>query len=193
MTSISGISAISGSYSVQFATTQRADRPRGGQDPLEPVARALGLSTSDLKGQLQSGQSLTGLADAKGLSHEDLIAAIKAGKPGDAPAGPNGVSDDDAAGRIAAQPGLPGGPRGPGGAGGDPGGGGSDGSEGPAGLRDGSKVQQLNALLGNGGDAAGDLSKLSATDLVKKFQTQGVDLNQLRSVLESGDLLDVKA
>jgi hypothetical protein len=38
-----------------------------------------------------------------------------------------------------------------------------------------------------------DLTHLTPNQLVQRLQTKGVDLDQLRSVLNSGDLLDVKA
>jgi hypothetical protein len=180
VTSISGVSAISSSYSVQLQSTSRSQRPRDGQDPLASVAKALSLSTDDLKSQLKDGKTLSDVAEAQGVSHDDLVAAIKAGKPGNAPANPDGVSDDEMAEKIASGQG----PQGP-----PPGGGGPGGPGGPAGLRDSSKVQQLNTLL----SSDDDLTKLSASQLVQKFQSKGVDLDQLRSVLNSGDLLDVKA
>ncbi|GAA2379743.1 hypothetical protein [Dactylosporangium salmoneum] len=177
MTSISGISGISGSYGIQFQASRPPQRPKDGQDPLEPVAKALSLSAGDLKSKLEDGSSLNEIAEQQGVSHDDLIAAIKAGKPSDAPAAPDGVSDDEMAEKIAAQQGRPGPP---------PGGG----AGGPAGLRDSSKLQQLGTLLNSDTD---DLSQLSATELVKKFQSKGLNLDQLSSVLNSGDLVDVKA
>jgi hypothetical protein len=176
VTSISGVSAISSSYSVQLQSTTRSQRPRDGQDPLASVAKALSLSTDDLKSKLKDGKTLSDVAEARGVSHDDLIAAIKAGRPSDAPASPEGVSDEKIASGQR--------PQGP-----PPGGGGPGGPGGPAGLRDSSKVQQLNTLL----SSDDDLTKLSASQLVQKFQSKGVDLDQLRSVLNSGDLLDVKA
>ncbi|MER7274181.1 hypothetical protein ABT369_06995 [Dactylosporangium sp. NPDC000244] len=188
MTSISAISSISSSQSVQFSGVQRPERsPRqGGQDPLQSVAKALSLSADELKSQLRDGKSLSDVAEAQGVSHDDLIAAIKAGKPSDAPANPGGVSDDEMAEKIADRQGMPGrgqgGPGGPGGPGGGPGG--------PAGLRDDSKVKQLSTLLDSD---TGDLSQLSAAELVKKFQSQGVGLDKLTSVFNNGDLLNTYA
>jgi hypothetical protein len=168
VTSISGISGISSSYGIQLAGTRTAPRPMDGQDPLTSVAKALSMSTDELKGQLRDGRSLSDVANAQGVSHSDLIAAIKAGKPMDAPAGARGVSDDETAEKIADR----------------------TGSGGPAALRDDAKRQQLGQLLGTGSE---DLTDLSPNELVQRLQTKGVDLDRLRSVLDSGDLLDVKA
>ncbi|WP_432824906.1 hypothetical protein [Dactylosporangium sp. CA-092794] len=153
MTSISGVSAISGAYGAAY------DR----KDPLATVARALSLSTGELKRQLRDGKSLSDVASAQGVSHDDLIAAIKAGRPSNAPANPSGLSDDELAEKIADRKGSPG-------------------------RRAG--LERLSAALDTD---AGQLTSLSAADLVKKLRSRGYDLDQLRSVLNSGDLLDVNA
>ncbi|WP_327003962.1 hypothetical protein OHA72_54420 [Dactylosporangium sp. NBC_01737] len=178
MTSISGISGISGS----FATAQTALRPpppKDGKDPMAAVTKALGLSGDELKSKLDSGQSLAEIAEQQGVSHEDLIAAIKAGKPADASAVGSAAEEeqDAAAERIAAQKGRPGPP--PGGPRG-----------GAAGLTDESKLQQLSILLETDSES---LRGSSATDVVKRLQDKGIDLSQLRSVLNSGDLVDYAA
>ncbi|MEV4512755.1 hypothetical protein AB0K00_27755 [Dactylosporangium sp. NPDC049525] len=179
MTSISGISGISGS----FATSQTALRPppppKDGKDPMAAVSKALGLSGDELKSKLGSGQSLTEVAEQQGVSHEDLIAAIKAGKPADASAvGSAAEEESDAtAERIAAQKGRPGPPPG------DPRGG-------AAGLSDESKLHQLSTLLETDSES---LRGSSATDVVKRMQDKGIDLSQLKSVLNSGDLVDYAA
>ncbi|MFB9180630.1 hypothetical protein ACFFX1_20995 [Dactylosporangium sucinum] len=80
----------------------------GGQDPMAPVARALGLSGDGLRQRLQHGNSLSDLAEEQGVSHADLIAAIKAGKPvSDANGAAAAENDDAAAERIAAATGKP--------------------------------------------------------------------------------------
>jgi hypothetical protein len=83
------VSAISFS-SVGSATTygaspigQRPPPAKDGRDPMSSVAKALGLSTNDVKAQLRNGKSLNDLADSAGVAHDDLIAAIKAGLPRD--------------------------------------------------------------------------------------------------------------
>ncbi len=171
MTSISGISGISGSFSTQQAAL-RPPPPRDAKDPVTAVSRTLGLSGDELKSKLESGQSLSEVAEQRGVPHEDLIAAIKAGKPKDAPAG---TEDEDAiAERVAAQkaqPGPPpGAPRG-----------------GAAGLSDESKLQQLSSLLETDSES---LRGSSAGDVVKRLQDKGIDLSELRSVLNNGDLID---
>jgi hypothetical protein len=160
VTSISAISGISSAHGVQFPTTRRPERPPGGADPLAPVARALSLPADDLKSRLRDGERLSDVAEQQGVSHDDLIAAIKAGRPGAETAEPEA---DENAGQIASQPGRTGG------------------------LQDPSRLQQLGALLESD---AGDLSKLSPSQLVQRLQTKGVDA---RSVLQSGDLVDTYA
>ncbi|MFC4997679.1 hypothetical protein ACFPIJ_07560 [Dactylosporangium cerinum] len=85
--------------------------------------------------------------------------------------------DDAAAEQIAAQKGRPGPP--PGGPRG-----------GAAGLSDDTKLQQLSTLLETDSES---LRGSSATDVVKRLQDKGIDLSQLRSVLNSGDLVDYAA
>jgi hypothetical protein len=190
MASISGISA-SGTH-----------RPHGpsGQDPMAGVAKALNMSSDDLKSQLKSGKSMTDIADAQGVSHDDLIAAIKSGMPSDAS---SGTGSSEFAEKIASTKGLPGG--GPDGAGraagrrghghGGPGGpGGAGGPGGPppggsvSGLTDDEKSSKLSDLLGT------DVSTVSsAQDLVDLLKSKGVDLGALRSVLDNGDLVDYSA
>lgn len=186
VTSISGISGISGSLATQRAALRPPPPPKDGKDPMAAVTKALGLSGDELKSKLDSGQSLTEIAEEQGVPHEDLIAAIKAGKPTDSaaaasatPAAPAEADDaDDAvAERIAAQKGRPGPP--PGGPRG-----------GAAGLSDESKLRQLGTLLETDTDT---LRASTATDVVKRLQDKGIDLARLRSVLDSGDLVDYAA
>ncbi|MFI5910045.1 hypothetical protein [Dactylosporangium sp. NPDC051541] len=62
MTSISGISAISGAYSVRFPATQRPERrPGPAQEParaLEPVAKAVDRSTDEPESRPERGDRL---------------------------------------------------------------------------------------------------------------------------------------
>ncbi|MEU0558913.1 hypothetical protein [Dactylosporangium maewongense] len=180
MTSISGISGISGSFAGQRTALRPPPPPKDGQDPMSAVSKALGLSGDQLKSKLDSGQSLTEVAEEQGVSHDDLIAAIKAGKPASAATSVSASveKDDDAvAERIAAQKGTPGPPPGA------PRGG-------AAGLSDESKLQQLSTLLETD---SGSLRGSSATEVVKRMQDKGIDLSRLRSVLDSGDLVDYAA
>jgi len=177
VTSISAISRVSGSFNLQQAGVRPPPLPQDGRDPMSSVAKALSLSTDDLQARRRGGESLSGIAERQGISHDDLLAAIKAGKPSDAP---SVVDDNQAAEQIAARkgrPGPPGGdPRGPRG--------------GAAGLRDESKLQQLGSLLETDADS---LRGNSATDVVRKLQRKGVDLAELRNVLDNGDLADYTA
>ncbi|MET7424549.1 hypothetical protein [Dactylosporangium sp. NPDC005555] len=183
MTSISGISGISGSFATQ-QTRMRPPPPKDGQDPMSAVSKTLGLSSDELKSKLDRGRSLTEVAEEQGVSHEDLIAAIKAGKPASAATSVSASvekteEDDDAvAEQIAAQKGRPSGPP-PGGPRG-----------GAAGLADESKLRQLSSLLETDSES---LRGSSATDVVKRLQDKGIDLSRLRSVLNSGDLVDYAA
>jgi uncharacterized protein YidB (DUF937 family) len=68
---------------------------RGGfEKTLSAVADKLGISTGDLKKQLQSGQSLTDIAAAKGLDKDDLVSTIASTLPS---AGPDGAQLDTTA------------------------------------------------------------------------------------------------
>lgn len=181
MTSISGISRITGSFAVQQSGPRPPLRPRDDKDPMAPVTRALGLPGDELRRRLETGQSLTEVAEQQGVSQEDLIAAIKAGKPKDAANGAAATAseqeNDAAAQRIAARKATQGPPPG------DPRGG-------AAGLSDPSKLQQLGTLLETDGES---LRGSSATDVVRRLQDKGIDLSKLRSVLDSGDLVDYAA
>ena len=180
MTSISGISGISGSFAITRTALRPPPPPRDGNDPMAAVSKTLGLSGHELQRKLQDGHSLSDVAEQQGVSHNDLIAAIKAGKPRDAVSAVSSGTheeDDAIAERIAARkerPGPPpGGPRG-----------------GAAGLSDESKLRQLSALLESDSES---LRGSTATDVVKRMQDKGIDLSRLRSVLNSGDLVDYAA
>lgn len=171
VTSISGISGISGSYGTQQATLRPP--PRDDRDPVSAVSRTLGLTGDELKSRLDSGRSLSEVAERQGVPHDDLIAAIKASKPRDAPTRA-GDDEDAVAERVAAQKAQPGPP--PGAPRGD-----------AAGLADESKLHQLSSLLET------DIETLrgsSAGDVVQRLQDKGIDLSELRSVLNNGDLID---
>jgi hypothetical protein len=182
MTSIS-ISSVSSATT--YATQQAGTRPphRDGKNPMESVAKALGMSTDDLKSALKSGQSMSDLADAAGVSHDDLIAAIKAGMP----AKVDKASDDATAmaEKIASTKGLP------------PARGGRHGGDGDgdsAVVGNSSKLSQLSSLFNLDSSGATSLSSAtSASQLLKVLQQNGVDLGKLKSVLNSGDLLDTTA
>ena len=54
---------------------------------VEPAAKALGISTDDLRTQLKAGKSLSDVAAAQGVSNDDLVAAIAAELKANAPQG----------------------------------------------------------------------------------------------------------
>ncbi|GGJ87483.1 hypothetical protein GCM10010123_16350 [Pilimelia anulata] len=180
MTSISGISA---------GSTARAGgpppAPPRGADPMAGVAKTLGLSRSELRTQLDAGQSLDDVATAQGVSHDDLISAIKAGLPAGAASGVDATAfAEGVAGRTGPPPPPPGGgPGGPAGAGG--------GRIGAVG--DESKLDQLADLLEMDTEDLVDRVS-SGADLLALLREKGVDLGALRPILAGqGDLVDVAA
>src|SRR5437016_8774548 len=72
---ISSISSTTTS-AVQWQSTQRPQRPNFEKD-MTAVADLLGVSTDDLKSELQSDKSLADIADAKGVSRDDLLATLE--------------------------------------------------------------------------------------------------------------------
>jgi hypothetical protein len=173
MTSISAVDSTSSS-----SATYRTHSHRG-KDPMAAVATKLGLSSDDLKSQLKSGKSLDDIATAQGVSHDDLISAIKSGMPADKA---SGTDADEMAEKIASTKGMP-----------PPPPGGMHGPKGSnSGIQDSSKLSGVSKLLDMDSDDVSSQAT-SATDLVKMLQSKGVDLNQLKSVLNNGDLLDVNA
>jgi hypothetical protein len=92
---------INGITSTTTAATGQVDRNamRQRMDKVfDAVSKKLGMSTDDLKAQLQSGKSLTDVAQSKGMSKDDLLATIKGALGTDAS---TGASADDLATRIA--------------------------------------------------------------------------------------------
>jgi uncharacterized protein YidB (DUF937 family) len=161
---------------------------KNGQDPMAKVADMLGLSRDDLKTKLSSGKSLDDVAIEQGVTHQGLISAIKQGLPSDATSATQ--SADQVAEKIASAVGVspapspppappsgdvPGGPKGE-----------------NSGLQDTAKLSGLSRLLSMDPSAVAG-SATSASSLVSLVQSQGVDLTRLKSVLNSGDLLDVSA
>jgi hypothetical protein len=84
VTSISGVSSTA-----SLDPTQQTQR----KDPFGDVASALGMSTSDLRSALKSGESMSDLATSKGVSRDDLLTAIKK----DLPQGAQGTDGSGAA------------------------------------------------------------------------------------------------
>lgn len=174
MTTISGVTASTGSYSYYWSPAMQRR-----ENPLARVAETLGLSTDELKSRLDTGRSLSDIATEKGVTHDELISAIKAGMPsGTAAAGdPDALAEKIAErthGSTPPPPPPPGGPRGE-----------------NAGLRDETKLAEVGKLLRMDTDEV-TAAATSAAGLVALLRDKGVDLGSLRDVLTSGDLLDVR-
>ena len=110
------ISSLSSSTDVTALTqTAASQRQRPKPPDMTNTAKALGLSTDDLKTQLDSGATLDSIAQQKGVSSDDLLSAVKtdlqANKPADAP----DLSDDQLT-QMATNVAAGKGPGGPGGA-----------------------------------------------------------------------------
>jgi outer membrane receptor protein involved in Fe transport len=90
------ISALGSSSSMSALTqTSGTQRPKGPPaDTFENTAQLLGLSTDDLKTQLDSGETLSSLATAKGVSDDDLLASVKQDLKTHKPDGAPDLSDD---------------------------------------------------------------------------------------------------
>ena len=99
----SGSSAVSGDQLQQFATNLingTGGRPHfggpggpGGAPPaMTNTAQLLGLSTSDLSSDLQSGQTLSSLASSAGVSSSDLLSAVQSDLQANAPSGSSALS-----------------------------------------------------------------------------------------------------
>jgi hypothetical protein len=75
---ISSTSTSTAALSQMDGTNGQAFRTRM-QQTMDPVAKALGMSTDDLLGQLKSGTTLNDIASQQGVSHDKLISAIEDG------------------------------------------------------------------------------------------------------------------
>jgi lambda repressor-like predicted transcriptional regulator len=71
---------------LQWQSTTRPQRPNFEQD-MQPVADLLGVSTDELRQDVQRGKSLTEIASAKGVSRDDLVATLKQAIQSNGPAG----------------------------------------------------------------------------------------------------------
>jgi lambda repressor-like predicted transcriptional regulator len=81
---ISSISSAT-TTNVQWQSTQRPDRPNFDKD-MQAVADLLGVSTDDLKSELQSGKSLADVAQEQGVSRDDLVSTLEKSMQANAPA-----------------------------------------------------------------------------------------------------------
>ena len=151
---------------------------------LKSVAAALGMSTADLRTQLQSGKSLDDVAKDKGVSHADLLAAIKKGLPSDVASSANA---DQVAEDISTRKGLP--PRPPKDSGASP----LNGVLGGSLTATQSKVlDALSSALGT--DTPTLVSQLqSGASLSSLAAGKGVDGGKLADILQNGLLFDAKA
>lgn len=148
------------------------------EDPMNAVAEKLKLSNDDLRTRLDSGRSLADVAKVQGVSQDDLVATIQAGLPAGATESAQEIATNRGRPQGAPQGPPPGPP--PGGPKGELGG-----------FNDEGKLAQVSSLLDT--DVENVRKVGSASELVKMFQENNVDLGQLRSVLNNGDLLDVNA
>jgi hypothetical protein len=180
MTSITRLGTSAGLLSQQaFGVRQRQQHEA--QDPMLGVAKTLGMSTDHLKSALQSGKSLKDLANEKNVAHEDLIATIKTAMPTDRVNATDNADGNQLTGRIAVRSGTQGPPGGP-----------PKATDGKATAVSDNTLNAVSSLL-KGQDSSALTSITSSKQLIDFLQHQGVDLNSLRSVLNSGSLVDVTA
>lgn len=78
---------------------QNQSQPPNPQQALQPVATLLGTTTQSLMTEMQSGKTLSSIANTQGVSQNDLISAIEQGLQSAAPQGSsqNGPSQADLA------------------------------------------------------------------------------------------------
>ncbi|WP_412734522.1 hypothetical protein [Krasilnikovia sp. MM14-A1259] len=168
------ITAVTGSTTNATWQTQQSDRGHGvRRKAFDAAAQALGMSTSDLRSALKSGQSMTSLAQSKGVSTDTLTSAISNALS----SADSSLSTDKAteiAQRIVAGPqrghGGPDGPP-PGGKGGPP----------PA---IGAAMDSLASTLGISSDELTS-SLQSGKSLTDVAAAQGMDADTLRTTLTS--------
>ncbi|PPK66628.1 hypothetical protein V5P93_004669 [Actinokineospora auranticolor] len=178
------VSSISGSQSLAYA--QRADNGQSSmRKAFDAAAKALGMSTDDLRGALGSGQSMSTLAQSKGVSTDTLTTAISDALTS-ADSTLSATKAKEVAQKVVAGPGHGGGPGGPGGArpaGPPPGGGGHD--------------QKVDDALDSVADALGLSSEelqdelRSGTSLTDVAAANGMDAATLKTTitdaLKAGD------
>jgi hypothetical protein len=189
MTSITGLGTSAGLLSQQAFGVRQRQQHEVQQDPAQGVAKALGMSTEDLKSAMQSGKSLNDLANEKGVAHNDLIAAIKTGMPTDRVNQTDNTDGTQMAQNITSRNGMPGPP--PDGPGGAPAGANGTTANGRNNVSDSTK-NAVSSLL-DGQDSTGLNAVTNSKQLIDFLQHKGVDLNSLRNVLNSGNLVDVTA
>lgn len=83
-----------GSTPIAWQAGQAQLAPRRHHEKIiEPAAKALGISTDDLRTQLKAGKSLSDVAAAQGVSKDDLVSAIAAELKANAPQGAAPLGD----------------------------------------------------------------------------------------------------
>ncbi|GLY27302.1 hypothetical protein [Kineosporia sp. NBRC 101731] len=193
--SISSISSSSLAGAAQALVSQR-NAPSQSGSALGVAAQALGLSTSDLSGQLQDGKTLADIAKTQGVSRDDLAAALKAGMPSD---GASRSDADSIVDSIIDRVGGVGGPSGGSAPQGPPPPPPPAPSNSTTGLLSGtltsdqqSTLNTLSSLLDT--DSTSLLSSLqNGTSLADLADNAGVSSSTLASVLQDGLLFDTRA
>lgn len=172
------IGPISGSSDWYSQSTDSTQRPKPQQPEMTDTASLLGISTSQLSSDLQSGQTLSSLASSDGVSSSDLLSSVESDLSSGAPQGAPTLSGDQLAQMATnmingTQPsGGPGGAGGPGG----PGGSGS-GLSGPTMTSTASLLGISSSQLTSDLQSGQTLSSLAASD--------GVSSSDLLSSVES--------
>ncbi len=74
-----GVTAVAGAQTGGDQPPAEADRPPGGHGPgLDAAAKALGVSTDDLRGQLRDGKTIAQVADDRNVDKQKVIDAMVA-------------------------------------------------------------------------------------------------------------------
>jgi len=73
------------SVSSTYSTTDSTQLTQARQDALAAAAKELGMSSTDLRSELASGESLTDIANSKGVSPQDLQSTMEAAMKKDLP------------------------------------------------------------------------------------------------------------
>ena len=98
MSNIGALSSTSAAWATTSTKRPPGPPPGGGSEKTDAaVAELLGIDAETLKAQLDSGKTMTELAEAAGVDTDDLLATIQATLPTDAP---SGMATDIASGKI---------------------------------------------------------------------------------------------
>ncbi|WP_169735385.1 hypothetical protein [Actinokineospora inagensis] len=176
MSTISSASSTALAQLQQTQQTQGTHRHGEMRKAFDAAAKTLGMSTDDLRSALQSGQSMTSLAQSKGISTDALTSAISDALT----SADSSLTADKAkeiAQRVVAGPGQ-GGPGGPGGAGGP-------GGPPPGGKPDSRIESALSSVAGALGMSDDDLKDAlsSGQSLTDVAAANGMDADTLKTTL----------